>query len=220
MDYLKQYYNAGDICLDIGCGSCRKIISVLDVVKLYYAIDHNPSRIKDAQKLCSKYNNIILGVCDNYFLPFDSGSFDLVSSFMTKYSVPEIWRVLKPNGFFIIEIPGANNRRSLNKKFGKDKLGWRGRMVCDTYSEHLWRIETELSPFFSIRQIEHICFETSLKTVKLIELLHMTDEIRNFGSHQDISMLKSIQSTEGMIAFEEERILLVTQKTDAGKCAK
>lgn len=207
--------------MDIGCGSCRKITSMLDVVKTYYAVDCNPSRIKDAKKLCSKYSNIILGVCDNYFLPFDPDSFDLVSSFMTKYNVPEIWRVLKPNGYFIIEIPGANDRKSLREKFGRDELGWRGRMVYDSYPEHLWRIKTELAPFFSIRQTKHIHFETSLKTENLITLLQMTGEIRNFGSDQDISILRSLQSSEGLITFEEERILLVAQKkSDAGDCSK
>lgn len=131
---------------------------------------------------------------------------------MTKYNVPEVHRVLKPDGYFIIEIPSANDKRSLREGFGKDELGWRGRMLYDSYSDHLKRIKMELATFFSIKQIEHIHFKTSLKTEKLMTLLHMTGEIRNFGSDQDVVMLRSMQSSEGMITFEEDRILLVAQK--------
>ena len=110
MNYIKQYFNKDFVCLDIGCGSCRKIIPVLDVVKQYFAVDINSYRIEDAKKLCERFNNLILTVCDNYFLPYDKENFDVVTSFMTKYNVPEVWRVLKPNGLFIIEIPSADEK--------------------------------------------------------------------------------------------------------------
>lgn len=212
MGYIKQYFNEGMICLDIGCGSCRKIIPALDVVKKYYAIDNNSQRIEDAKKLCGAFSNLILTVCDNYFLPYDKENFDIVTSFMTKYNVPEVWRVLKPNGLFIIEIPSANDKKQLKEKFGKDKLGWRGRMVNDTYSEHAGRIKAEISPFFEIHRKETIHFSTSLKTEKLKELLIMTGEIRNFGTGQDIMTLERMQSSDGLISFEEDRILIIAQK--------
>lgn len=212
MDYVKQYYRADDICLDIGCGSCRKLAPVLALVKQYYAVDRDPDRIRDARELCAEYKNITFGICDNYFLPFEQERFDLVSSFMAKYNVPEVWRVLKEYGLFLIEIPGADDRRALREKFGKDELGWRGRMLYDSQQAHLQRVKTELSPFFSVQRVEQIQFNTSLKTDKLIELLNMTGEIRNFGSREDILILQAMQNSEGLITFEENRILIVAQK--------
>ena len=212
MNYIKQYFNKDFVCLDIGCGSCRKIIPVLDVVKQYFAVDINSYRIEDAKKLCERFNNLILTVCDNYFLPYDKENFDVVTSFMTKYNVPEVWRVLKPNGLFIIEIPSADDKRGLKEKFGRDKLGWRGRMVNDLRSGQERRIKAEIAPFFEIQREEAIHFTTSLKMEKLTELLNMTNEIRDFGTKQDIMTLKLMQSSDGLISFEEDRIIIIAQK--------
>lgn len=206
------------ICLDLGCGSCRKIIPVLDVVKQYYAIDNNSQRIEDAKKLCGAYNNLVLTVCDNYFLPYNKENFDIVTSFMTKYNVPEVWRVLKPNGIFIIEIPSADDKRQLKEKFGKDALGWRGRMVNDSRSEHVERIKAEMAPFFEIRKEEAIHFTTSLKTEKITELLKMTGEVRDFGTEHDFMTLNLMQSLDGKVSFEEDRILIIAQKKLGTEC--
>ena len=47
---------------------------------------------------------------------------------------------------------------------------------------------------------------------KLTELLNMTNEIRDFGTKQDIMTLKLMQSSDGLISFEEDRIIIIAQK--------
>lgn len=98
-DYILEYYKENYICLDLGCGSCRKIPPLASKVNYYYAIDNDKQRILDASLRCSKNNNIILGVGDNFYLPFEDEFFDLVSCFMTKYSISETSRVLKKRWF-------------------------------------------------------------------------------------------------------------------------
>lgn len=212
MDYIKEIYQSNDICLDLGCGSCRKIKKVANRVRYYYAIDYDLDRITVAKQKCIEHNNIILGVGDNFYLPFEDNKFDLVSCFMTKYNVGEVSRVLKERGIFIIETVGADDKRNLKLKFGKDQLGWRGRMLYDSSDKLLERIEKSLLPFFYINKIFHICFETFIKTDLLLELFQMTGEIRCFDKIQDRSIIQSLENENGCIKFNEERLIIIAEK--------
>ena len=212
MDYIKEIYQSNDICLDLGCGSCRKIKKVANKVKYYYAIDCDVARIAVAKQECKNDNNIILGVGDNFYLPFEDNKFDLVSCFMTKYNVCEVSRVLRDRGIFIIETVGADDKRDLKLKFGKDQLGWRGRMLYDTSDKHLERIKKSLLPFFNIKNIHHICFETYIKTDLLLELFQMTNEIRCFDKIQDRDIIQSLGNDSGCVKFNEDRLIIIGEK--------
>ncbi len=210
--YILEYYDENYMCLDLGCGSCRKIIPLCDKVLHYYAIDNNPKRISTAKRKCKNISNITLGVGDNYYLPFENSSFDLVSCFMTKYSIGEIYRVLKDNGILIIETAGANDKRDLRKAFGKDSLGWRGKMLPDTSEERKIRLMRELSPFFKLIDTRIVKFETRIPLNKFIKLTRMTHDIRNFGKYTDIKTAYMLRDEDGNIKFEEEKIILISRK--------
>lgn len=212
MTYIQRYYKANDICLDLGCGSCRKILNVLNQVDCYFAIDSDKNRINVAKENTSEYRNIKLGVADNFYLPFEDNKFDLVSCFMSKYSIPETSRVLKCNGLFIIETLGANDKRDIKENFGKDELGWRGRLLYDSTDKQVERIFTSLSPFFKIIDYHCLSFKTCLKTNIFSNLLNMTNEVRNFDAEKDKHILSKLEDKNRCIQFEEERIIIVCQK--------
>lgn len=186
-NYISKYYKKHYKCLDLGCGSCRKIEKLLKYSKIFYAVDMDKKRIQEAKNRCESYSNIILGVSDNFYLPFNNDSFDLISCFMTKYSVEEIYRILKPNGILIIETLGADDKRVLKKEFGKDNLGWRGRMLSDTHNSKINRLEKILQPHFEILESKSIKFATKISSSKLIELFEMTNEIREFDRKKRFS---------------------------------
>lgn len=212
MNYVSQYYRPEYICLDIGCGSGRKIQEISNYVTKYYAIDINPKRIYTATKNSKSFTNMEFYIADNFFLPFSNSSFDLVSSFMTKYSITEIERVLKPDGAVIIELPGADDKRELRKLFGKDQLGWRARLLDDNTNDQTERLKKSMSPFFANINIRIISFSTRIKTDNLIRLLQMTGDIRNFDYQRDRNILLEVEDDEGYISFDEERIIAVGRK--------
>lgn len=212
IEYIKEYYKPDYLCLDLGCGSCRKIKQIANKVNCYYAIDCDPTRINLAEQNGIKDYNIKVGVGDNFYLPFRDGEFDLVSGFMTKYSVCETSRVLKNNGIFIIETLGADDKRDIKYKFGKDQFGWRGRMLYDSTDKQLNRIKESMFPFFKIEKEYRICFETSIKANELSELFQMTNEIRCFDKNRDDCIIQSLKNDNGYIKFNEERLIIVGRK--------
>lgn len=210
--YIQKYYKNENICLDLGCGSCRKILDISKKVQYYYAIDSDFNRIIEAKNNIKEINNIKLGVADNFYLPFADNKFDLVSCFMSKYNIAETSRVLKKGGIFIIETLGANDKRDIKKKFGKDEIGWRGRLLYDSTNRQLERISMSLSPFFNIKKFYCKVFKTSIKSDDLLELFEMTNEIRLFDKKKDKYILDELEDENGYISFNEERLIIICEK--------
>lgn len=71
----------------------------------------------------------------------------------------------------------------------------------------------ELSPFFEITDFHVVSFKTRLPLKIFIELMRMTNDIRNFGKYSDLKKIYSLKNTEGKIEFEEERIIIVAKKS-------
>ena len=209
--YIKQFYKKDYDCLDLGCGSCRKIKPILGLVKHYYAVDIDKNRVESAKTLC-KNRNITIGIANNFYLPFNDTTFDLVSCFMTRYSIEEVSRVLKKDGLLIVETQGADDKRELKKVFGKDELGWRGTLLSDNAKNRIDRLTKCINTFFDIDQLNQIKFITKIKLQYLIELFEMTNEIRNFNKDEDLRVLEKMLDNEGNVEFEEERIIIVAHK--------
>lgn len=126
--YLKEYC-LGKKVLDIGCGSGDYLFEIKGMIADGCGIDYTDKAIEAA---CSKkglnlVENLKFIKADAQKMPFEDGSFDLVYSFSTLSSIPdlgriikEVERVLKPEGLAILEI---GNRLSLNT------------FVCDAHPE-------------------------------------------------------------------------------------
>lgn len=211
-NYILQYYKKDYCCLDLGCGNCRKIKELCDIVDYYYAVDMNANRIEAARTECAGIRNVILGTADNFYLPFENSYFDLVSCFMSRYSVGETARVLKSGGLFIVETAGANDKRAVREAFGKDTLGWRGRMLADTSKDRLSRLIKELSPFFEVKNTQVIRLRTKMPSNLFIELLHMTNEIRDFNEDLDKGVIKELEDEDKNIGFDEEKFIIVAKR--------
>ena len=145
-------------------------------------------------------------------MPFENDKFDLVSCFLTKYSVCEVSRVLKKGGIFIIETLGAGDKREIKLRFGKDQFGWRGNRLYDSTDVQLKRIEESMLPFFSIKNKHCIRFKTSIKAELLSDLFEMTNDIRCFDRIQDNDIIQSLTNDDGYIEFNEERLIIIGEK--------
>lgn len=212
LKYIEGYYNKGDTCLDLGCGSCRKIIPLFPVVGKYYAVDYNEERVATAKETCREFKNVTIGIGDNFYLPFRENTFDIVSSFMTKYSISEVYRVMKSGGRFIIETAGTNDKRKLKEMFGHDDLGRRGRMLEDTTENQIMRLKQSLNSFFEIEKIHRVTFMTKIKLNEMDELFTMTGDIRGYNRNNDYEVLLRMSDKEGYISFEEEKLIIISKK--------
>lgn len=181
------------------------------LVEEYYAIDINPSRVDTARKFCKDIGNIKFGICDNFYLPFENSCFDLVSCFMSKCNYYEVSRILKNNGYFILETIGANDKREIKKSFGSDNLGMRGRLLNFSQKDYFQYLEMQLKTYFKIINYFVLNHQTTLLVSDLVNLFNMTQEVRNFNIEEDSQKLKSFEQN-GQITFNEEKLIFICKK--------
>jgi SAM-dependent methyltransferase len=101
-----------DTILDIGCGGGNAISIMAGLGRVVCGIDHSPSCVeKSINKNRSgvKAGRVVIREGDAEAIPFEDGTFDLITAFETVYFWPdpeaaflEIHRKLKPSGVFIV----------------------------------------------------------------------------------------------------------------------
>ena len=116
--HLKVPENAD--CLDCGCGGGANVKRLLGMTKgRVYGADFSKVAVAETKKI--NKNDVRSGRCRVFLadvkkLPFEDGSFDIVTAFETIYywqledSFKEVFRCLKPGGTFMIvnEAAGLN----------------------------------------------------------------------------------------------------------------
>ncbi len=107
--------------LDIACGTGYGLGFLKNTAKSVTGIDVDIVAAKQARSECDEKASVLLG--DGTNLPFDDGSFDVVTSFETlehlharTVFLTELKRVLKPNGLLILSTPNANYTKPINGK--------------------------------------------------------------------------------------------------------
>lgn len=117
--------------LEVGCGTAIDSFYLAERVQAdLCASDLTVQALQVAQKIQNGFSTAVkLVAADLMFLPFDTGSFDLVFSqgvlehfYDPSVAVKEQARVTKPGGYVIIDVPQTWNPYTLYKKY---RL-WRG----------------------------------------------------------------------------------------------
>ena len=116
--------NMSGIVLDAGCG-VGKLVSRIESYSKYVGIDSNLSMIEVAKNKLKCKENISFELGDVCKINYSEAYFDSAASVNVLYSlneplkfIEEIYRVLKPNGRFILASPN----RSLDMSFLEKKL--------------------------------------------------------------------------------------------------
>lgn len=210
----KYYDDKNAIALDMGCGTCRKIIPLAGKIRHYYAIDHNYQMIEQAQINIAKnaISNISVHFGNNFYLPFDDHSIDIISGFLTTYSIEEIVRTLKPNGICILELLGSNDKKKVKQAFGQDHLGWRGCMLNSSQIDRPSRLKSIFEHHFSSIITQVYSYETITDRGQFESLLQMTPTIRDFSPVRDKGVIDSLSDGNGNISYTEEKIIMIAQK--------
>ncbi len=133
---LKGTYEACDKILDAGCGDGRNLVYFLNNGCTVYGVDTNPDAI-EAVKVLSKIlapenpiENFSITTAES--LPFSDGYFDLVISSAVLHFAEskehfekmlfEMWRVLKPGGYFFARLASDIGIESLVVPVGNGRF--------------------------------------------------------------------------------------------------
>lgn len=156
-DMIKQLGH-GKRILDIGCGSGAYLIPLLEEDFDIVGLDFSQKLLNELKQEWDQRGRDPVRLClicaDARDIPATDGSFDMVFSISTLYTVSEVertlkdvWRVLKKDGLAILEL---GNLRSLNTIEAKRastgvqsyhvRLGWLANQLCRLGFEVLeWR---------------------------------------------------------------------------------
>ena len=164
----EQLVEPGERILDIGCGNGNMLRKVKDKFRILYGIDISPSRVGEAKEKTkdlypsdiSKFK-FIEGNADNSF-PFQDNYFDtivciaVIEHVYDIFSlVREMYRVLKPDGYVIAEVPNiAYFKHRISLLFGKlpvtsspynwQDIGWDGGHIhYFTMEKFCWLFESQ-----------------------------------------------------------------------------
>jgi len=115
---LKGTYVDCNQILDAGCGTGRNLLYFLKNSYQVYGVDKSPEAVLQIQQLAKQFSN--LKAAENFQcspvenMPFESEKFDLViSSAVLHFAeslehfelmLSEMWRVLKPGGYFFCRL--------------------------------------------------------------------------------------------------------------------
>ncbi|HTH93363.1 MAG TPA: methyltransferase domain-containing protein [Candidatus Paceibacterota bacterium] len=129
--------------LDIGCGDGRIIRLINQVNKNIIGIDNDAIAIEDAKKQLGDLDGVQLMEADAFNLPFNEGTFDVVTFMMTLVNfdenklvaLKEIHRVLKDDGKLLLSVyseDAADTRLSMYTEVGLPiKSMEKGKFVFD-----------------------------------------------------------------------------------------
>ena len=107
--------------LDIACGTGYGLVVIKRKAKYVVGVDVDPEAARQAKVECDDKASVLLG--NGLGLPFDDGSFDVVTSFETlehlherSKFLAELHRVLRLNGKLVLSTPNANYTMPVNGK--------------------------------------------------------------------------------------------------------
>lgn len=195
--------------LDIGCGSAYKTLKFSHNFQEIIGLEPSVDLLSIAQKSIKsqKISNIYLvkGVAEH--LPFRNNQFDVAIAILSWWFPQEVYCVLKPNGLFLIECLGPEDKKSFTHFFGKDKKGWRGANLNTDLAAMKQTIQQKLNPFFHSIEFKNILWQTSYCEEGLWMLLNNTKTtVRNFNPISDKEKFDN-----AMVHFKKNNQIILTQ---------
>ncbi|MGI9274809.1 MAG: class I SAM-dependent methyltransferase [Endozoicomonas sp.] len=222
-DEIRSLCRPEDQCLDLGCGTLFKWLPLLDSVASVTGLELNDNMICGALKNIRQRGRgkmrLIKG--DSARLPFSDNSFDLVTAIMAPSAFePEVSRILRPGGRYLLETPTEQDQRNIKEAFGKDDVGWRysrcSQLRHSTYGQR-YDLAEQFFDHFSIRLGR---WKTWYSREALLSLLEQIPWIRDYSAEKDqkiIETLIQLYATDQGVETVKERILLIASKQGDGQ---
>lgn len=217
-DEIKNFAHINKNLLDIGCGTAFKLIPLAKAVDYIIGLEPNSRmRARALQNISeNKMANIYISGGIAQQLPFCNNSFDLVTVVLVNgYDAAEIYRVLKPNGYAIIETIGERDKHNIKLEFGRDELGLRGQLSDLSENVVAEKNKTRFEALFSEVSVTNGFWKTYYSIEQLTQLLSLTPTIRNFDINKDQSFVDNINNKLGTdmgIETTQHRVLVIAKK--------
>ena len=103
--------------LDLGTGGGEFLPSLNHPHRLTSVTEGYPPNLRKCQKELTPLGITVKAVDDTNRLPFLSQSFDVVIDRHEAYDLKEVYRVLRPGGYFITQQCGGRNNEDLSRRF-------------------------------------------------------------------------------------------------------
>ena len=145
-NYVKNELNDARV-LDLGCGFGR--MNLFFKIKEYYGIDTTPRMIHNAIILNRNKTNAQFRLCDGKTLEFPDNFFDIVIASTVllhlkvktvEWYAKEIFRVLKPNGYFLTNLSKKSNI-NIQQVFHK----FRAEQLKDWFNDDVFKFHKEVT---------------------------------------------------------------------------
>ena len=203
--------------LDIGCGTCEKILFLADFFHHIYAIEPNPNMCELSKKIiaASTKGNISLYKACAEQIPLANESVDIATAMISVWDEKEIFRVLRSGGYAIIETVANHDKENLKYPFGRDEQGWRGQKLNFQDGELTNKIQNELASCFKEVNVREGYWTTYYSYEGLIKLFQETSSMRHFDEQKDVEALNYIKenfATPKGIKTYQHRILAIARK--------
>ncbi|MBI2632594.1 methyltransferase domain-containing protein [Candidatus Pacearchaeota archaeon] len=217
LDKIIRYAKQSDTLLDVGCGTAFKLIELSRKVKKIYGLEPNKRMLDAATKniIRAGISNIIFikGLAEE--IPFQDNYFDIITCMVAPHKTSEIYRVLKPKGYAILEKIGDRDKWNFKQEFKTDNQGMRGQFSTLAEGELLLNYQREFNELFSEVSIQGGFWRTYYSLEGLILLLEQTPTIRNFDRIKDNEAILRIEEKYRVpkgIKTYQNRMLIVARK--------
>ena len=213
LDIVKNHLKKETILLDIGTGGGEKILKMAKYVEKAFGIDISKGMIITAKKnqVESKMSNVEFKLANANKLPFPKDYFDVVTCKHAPFSVKELFRVLKPNGIFITQQVGEEDKQNIKDIFGRGQsFGEKDGTSMNKYIKELKKFGFEI-----LKEDTYDATQYFESMEDIIFLLKNTPIIPNFKIEKDKEYLEEFKKkykTEKGIETNSNRYLIISRK--------
>ena len=127
--------------LDMATGGGEFLSNLTGLPKQTFATENYQPNIALAEVLLNPMGIEVRQLGENYAMPFEDNFFDLIINRHGSFDVTELYRVLKPGGYFLTQKVGAFNNIELNEFLAPE--------VMPTYSVEKFQFDVILENFCS-----------------------------------------------------------------------
>lgn len=220
-DVITSFLTPESTLLDVGTGAAQKLTRLAPHAHQVVGMDiwTNPALAEKATKnlLASRQDNMRLMHGDAESLPFPEESFDVITHMLAPFYPPEDYRVVKKQGYIVIERTAEDDKSNISDMFGSDEQGRpRGHNREFKTGELAGRYVTDLlAAGFSAVTLHKGAWKTWYSRQGLIKLLQTTPCVRDFDIEKDIDVIDEIEKKfkeKKGIMTEQSRYLIVAKK--------
>ncbi len=186
--------------LDVGCGTAHIIQELTSYTKksMLIGFDVSPVMIRIAKSNLRNNSSIELVEGDGHRLPFSDNSFDVVMSRLADYSIGEVYRVLRRQGYFFEYSLGPEADKEI-KEFFPDRIERKNFFFpkdLENWKEEV--CEDALEAGFTVSSIEdYIESERYKDQEELMDLIEMVPLVKDFNRKNDVMKVQELAKKYG-----------------------